>query len=152
MPHGPDTLKHEWLVYTMLLDMHDKDRTDIYKHDVEAMFHNIADVLEVDVFTSTDLKSSIEGIFYRKSTANNNWDVKKWLEPFIVGSHSFNNCFHIHVHFNKEDMPRPVPLTWNSELGFSEDMPRPVPPTWNSELVRQLEKSNSKWASTAEEQ
>ncbi|CAG2231031.1 unnamed protein product [Mytilus edulis] len=62
MPNGPDTLKHEWLVYTMLLDMHDKDRTDIYKHDVDAMFHNIADVLKVDVFTSTEpIAGSLSG-------------------------------------------------------------------------------------------
>ncbi|CAG2227408.1 unnamed protein product [Mytilus edulis] len=144
----------------------------IFKEDVDAMFHNIADVLKVDVFTFPDLKSQIESISFieKVKQIRNIWDVKKWLEPFIVGSHSFNDCFHIHVHYNKGKIvwhykkwsKSPwFPDTNNSNSyldekdkdglvifkvqnnfylrDFPEDMPRPVPPSWNSDLVRQLD-------------
>ncbi|CAG2227442.1 unnamed protein product [Mytilus edulis] len=112
--------------------------------DVDAMFHNIADVLKVDVFTFPDLKSQIESISFieKVKQIRNIWDVKKWLEPFIVGSHSFNDCFHIHVHYNKGKIvwhykkwsKSPWFPDTNNSNRISEDMPRPVPPSWNSDL------------------
>ncbi|VDI82832.1 Hypothetical predicted protein [Mytilus galloprovincialis] len=124
-----------------------------YCHDTNL---NISVLMEI----LRDLKSQIEGISFieKVQQIRNVWDVKKWLEPFIVGSHSFNDCFHIHVHFNKgkivwhykkwskspwfPDTNNPKSYLDEKDkdgLGFPEDMPTPVPPSWNSELVRQLD-------------
>ncbi|CAG2218543.1 unnamed protein product [Mytilus edulis] len=86
----------------------------IFKEDVDAMFHNIADVLKVDVFT-----------FPGKIV----WHYKKWSKsPWFPDTNNSNS------YLDEKDKDGLVIFK-----GFPEDMPRPVPPSWNSDLVRQLD-------------
>ena len=52
--------------------------------------------------TFLDLVSQIKKIGFIKNIQQIQtvWDIKNWLESFMLGSHSFNDCFHIHIHFN----------------------------------------------------
>lgn len=131
--------------------------------DIDAMFHNISDSLKSDVFTFPDMVHHIIkiGFIEKVNQLSNVWDFKSWLEPHMVGCHSIQDCFHIHVHdkqgkivwhYKKWSRDRWLPDPANNQTylddtdkdgivifkSFPTSYPNTVNQSWNSDIITQF--------------